>query len=82
MWSHWIAITAVSVDNLIASTLINSLQKEIPEETDLRLDIAGQSFLLTTIPLWFIVQLLMLIVIVGYGKPMESDTKVLMSKKL
>lgn len=82
MWSHWIAITAVSVDNLIASTLINSLQKEVPEETDLRLDIAGQSFLLTTIPLWFIVQLLMLIVIVGYGKPMESDTKVLMSKKL
>ena len=82
MWSHWIAITAVSVDNLIASTLINSLEKAIPEETDLRLDIAGQSFLLTTIPLWFIVQLLMLIVIVGYGKPMESDTKVLMSKKL
>ena len=82
MWSHWIAITAVCIDNLIASTLINSVQKEKPEETDLRLDIAGQSFLLTTIPLWFIVQLLMLIVIVGYGKPMESDTKVLMSKKL
>ena len=75
-------ILATFLETSDAALCIIEVKADFDKETAQRFDLAiGLVTVLKAIG-WFVVQFLMLIVIVRYGKPLEEDTKMIIFTKL
>ena len=83
---HLISFLAVVVVSFTSSMLITAVvirfDPENDSDTKLRLQIAYACFQLMSLPMWNVVQYLILYAIVMYGKPLEEDSQKLLSIKL
>ena len=79
---HWIAFTVATLTGVTASVLYWISKCVESVDARLQLSIAATSLMVMTLPLWNVVQALILFVIVRYGKPLEADAKKLIANKL